>query len=101
MDAFALLKKLKPTANNFYSVSPNHYNYAGSAGGRHFHLLLNALNSKVNNISIVEVNTAYACILFKGHGKDKTSDHSYRTISSCLVFAKALDLLRRDQYIEA
>ena len=98
--AFALLQKMKPTVNDFYSVTPNHYKYAGPVGWRHFHLLINALISNVNNISISEVNTAYACILFKGHGKDKTSDRSYRTISTCPVVAKALDLLIRDRHIE-
>ena len=99
-ESLDLLQKLKPTVNDFYSVTPNHYRYAGPIGWRHFHLLLNALISNVNNISIVEVNTVYACILFKGHGKDKTSDRSYCTISSCPVVAKALDLLIRDRHIE-
>ena len=31
-DAFNLLKKMKPTVKDFYSVTPNHYNYAGPAG---------------------------------------------------------------------
>ena len=30
-------------------------------------------------------------ILFKGHGKDKESDRSCRTISTCPLLAKALD----------
>ena len=39
-----------------------------------------------------ELNTVYALLLHKGHGKSRTSDRSYRTISSCPVLAKALDL---------
>ena len=31
-------------------------------------------------------------ILFKGHGKDKESDRSYRTISTCPLLAKCLDM---------
>ena len=46
--------------------------YAGPIGWRHFALLLNALLSEICNTTIEEVNTAYACVLFKGHGKDKT-----------------------------
>ena len=80
---------------------PNHYNYAGPAGWLHFHLILNCLLNDVNNTDIIEVNTAYACILFKGHGKEKTSDRSYRTISTCPVIAKALDLYIRDLNISS
>ena len=38
---------------------------------------------------------------FKGHGKIKTSDRSYRTISSCPLTAKALDLYIRDLHISS
>ena len=37
------------------------------------------------------MNTVYANILYKGHGKDKTVDSSYRTISTCPLIAKSLD----------
>ena len=33
----------------------------------------------------------YAVIIYKGHNKDKSSDRSYRTISTCPLLAKALD----------
>ena len=56
--------------------------------------------SYVNNTTIGEGNTVHACVLFKGHNKDKTSDRSYRTISSCPVVAKALDLYIRDLHID-
>ena len=98
-EALELLQKMKPNVIDYYSISPNHYNYAGPVGWRHFYLLLNALISDVNNTTIVEINTAYACILFKGHGKDRNSDRSYRIISTCPVVAKALDLLIRDRHI--
>ena len=99
--SFDLLQRLKPSVNDFFSVTPNHYNFAGPAGWKHFHLLLNTLASCVNNTSISEINTAYACILFKGHNKDRTSDRSYRTISTCPVVAKALDLFIRDIFIDS
>ena len=41
-------------------------------------------------------NTAHACILYKGHSKDKTSAKSYRTISTCPFIAKALDFYVRE-----
>ena len=100
-DSFKLLQRMKPDVCDFYGVTPNHYNFAGPAGWKHFYLLLNALIADVDNITITEVNTVYACILFKGHGKDKSNSRSYRTISSCPVVAKALDLYIRDMNIEA
>ena len=100
-DSLKLLQKMKPGVSDFYGVSPNHYNFAGPAGWKHFNLLLNSLLNDVNNTSIKEINVVYACILFKGHGKVKTSDRSYRTISTCPVVAKALDLYIRDLNINS
>ena len=100
-DSFALLQKMKPEVKDFYGVTANHYNFAGPVGWRHFHLLLNSLLSNVNNTTISEINVVYACILFKGHGKLKTSDRSYRTISTCPMVAKALDLYIRDLNIDS
>ena len=94
--SFDLLQRMKPEVNDFFGITANHYNYAGPAGWLHFHLLLNCLLNDVNNTSISEINVVYACILFKGHGKEKTSDRSYRTISTCPMVAKALDLYIRD-----
>ena len=70
----------------------NHFNFAGPSGWRHFHLLINSLIADINNTCIEEINIAYACILFKGHGKEKTSARSYRTISTCPQVAKGLDI---------
>ena len=95
-ESFELMQKMKPDVNDVYGVTVNHFNYAGPAGWKHFHLLLSFLISDVNNTDIEEVNTVYACILFKGHNKDRSSDRSYRTISTCPVIAKALDLYVRD-----
>ena len=68
--------KMKADVNDFFGLTPNHYIYAGPAGWSHFHFLLSILIDNVNNTDIEEVNTVYACILFKGHGKEKTSDRS-------------------------
>ena len=48
------------------------------------------------NVTSPVLNTVYANILYKGHGKDKTIDNSYRTISTCSLVAKTLDLYIRD-----
>ena len=91
---------MRPDVNDYFGVTPNHYNYAGPLGWKHFHLLLETLLKDVNNTDIQEINIVFACILFKGHNKDKTKDRSYRTISTCPVVAKALDLYIRDLNIE-
>ena len=78
------------------NITPSHFLNAGPAGCHHFHLLLKALLDDIQNTTIDEVNTAYACILFKGHSKDRTSSRSYRTISTCPVIAKALDMYIHD-----
>ena len=88
--------KLKPDVNDYFGLTPNHYSYADPAGWKHFHLLLSLLIQNVNNTDITDINIVYACILFKGHGKVKHSDRSYRTISTCPVIAKALDTYIRE-----
>ena len=92
---------MSPDVTDFFGLTPNHYNHAGPAGWDHFYKLLNALISDISNIIIFEVNAVHACIYFKGHGKDKSSSRSYRTISTCPVVAKALDLYICDLSIDA
>ena len=64
---------------------------AGMEGARHFAFLLNILIQNINLSSLEELNSVWAMILHKGHGKDGESDRSYRTISTCPFLAKALD----------
>ena len=100
-ESFEILMRMKPIVCDYFSITPNHYIYAGPGGWKHFHLLLGLLLANVNDTDIVEVNTAYACILFKGHEKDKECAGSYRTISTCPVIAKALDMYIRDLNIQS
>ena len=86
-----ILLSLKADVNDFYSITANHFMNAGPSGFAHFHFLLAALVKNVNLAGLDELNTIWACILYKGHGKDKQSDRSYRTISVCPFIAKALD----------
>ena len=51
---------------------------ADYAGLKDTHQLLNLS-------SLDELNMAFACDLYKGQGMQKTSDHSYRTISTYTV----------------
>ena len=60
--------------------------------------MLNNIITNVNNAGLTELNTAHGLIFYKGHRKEKTSDRSYRTISSCPFLAKSLDLYLRDLY---
>ena len=100
-EAFDNLENVKPSVNYLYGVTAYHYKYAGPAGYRHFFLLLNCLLQDIHNTTIDEINSAYACILFKGHKKDKSSSRSYRTISTCPIVAKGLDLYIRDLHIKS
>ena len=60
IEAFNLLMRLKPSVADVFSLTPNHYIYAGPAGWKHFHLLLNTLLKDLNLTSIKEVNLTYA-----------------------------------------
>ena len=59
---------------------------------------MTALISNLNNASIHEVNDIWAMVLYKGHQKDKESDRSYRTISTCPLIAKCLDIFIGQRY---
>ena len=96
--AASLLHRLKKNVNDFFSVTALHYINAGEEGLTHFLALLNAVIDEVKNASIGELNTALGLILYKGHKKDKLSERSYRTISTCPFLSKALDLYIRDLY---
>ena len=90
-----ILVKLKPAVNDLYSITASHYINAGREGFLHFNFLLNSLITDINNISLPEINSVYAVVLYKGHYKDKTSARSYRTISTCPILAKSLDTYTR------
>ena len=98
-ESFDILQKMKAEVSDLYGITANHFNYAGPAGWKNFNFLLNSLISNVNNTDIVKINEVHACVLFKGHGKDKNSDRSYRTISTCHLVAKALDLHIRSLHV--
>ena len=68
-----------------------HYTNGGPEALLHLLLLLNSIINSIQNTACRELNTVHAHILHKGHGKDKTVDSSYRTISTCPFLAKVLD----------
>ena len=45
--------------------------------------------------------TQHAQVIFKGYQKDKNIDRSYRTISTCPLLAKAMDLYVRGLNLDA
>ena len=93
-----ILHALRANVNDFYSITAAHFINAGFEGLEHFHFLLNTIINDVNLSSLEELNTIWACILHKGHGKDRESDRSYRTISTCPLLAKALDSYAGELY---
>ena len=87
-----ILTRMKPAVADFWSITPLHFCNAGAEGLLHFNFLMNMVITNINNSTVKELNTVYALLLHKSHGKSRTSDRSYRTISSCPVLAKALDI---------
>ena len=90
-DSSNILLHLKHTVSDGCSITPNHFINSGLAGLEYFCALLNILINDVNLCSLEELNTVFASILFKGRGQPKNSSRSYRTISKCIVLARALD----------
>ena len=95
----SILKRIKPAVSDFNSITAKHFINAGLAGFVHFNLVLNAFIIDVNNATVEELNSVYALLLYKGHKKDRTVDSSYRTISTCPLIAKGLDMYVRDLFI--
>ena len=89
---------MKTHVTDIHGITPLHYLYAGEEGAQHYAALLNMFITDVNNATLDDLNTVLGLILYKGHNKDKSSDRSYRTISTCPFIAKSLDLYVRDLY---
>ena len=87
-----ILYNVRDDVSDLFSITAAHYINAGAPGIRHFHLLMSALIENIDNSKLRELNDIWAMILHKGHGKDKESDRSYRTISTCPLLAKCLDI---------
>ena len=100
VEAARLLGRLKKNVNDYFSITALHYLHAGEEGILHFQALLNSVVREVDNASLTELNTAHGIIHYKGHKKDKTSERSYRCISTCPFLSKALDLYVRDLHQE-
>ena len=90
-EAEKLLISLKSDVNDFFSITPLHFRNAGLEGLQHFQFLLNTIINNINLSGLSELNTIYACVLHKGHGKNTEESRSYRTISTCPLISKALD----------
>ena len=95
-EAEKLLYSLKPSVCDHYSISSLHYLHAGPLGIKHFQFLINSAIRNIENTTCDEFNTAHACVLYKGHQKDKSLANSYRTISTCPFLAKSLDFYIRE-----
>ena len=89
--AYDLLLKMKPSVKDYFSITSLHYLNGGQRTINHFMIIVNAVLSDVQNYALYELNVVHAAILYKGHGKDKHHDKSYRTISTCPFIAKCID----------
>ena len=96
-----ILFSLRKNVNDLYSITALHYINAGEAGIDHFYQLLNVIINNVNLSNLEELNSIYACILYKGQGKDRQSSRSYRTISTCPLLAKAIDCYLRELCLDS
>ena len=93
-----LINRIKKQVNDIFSITAAHYLNAGEEGLLHYNFLLNCIISDLNNSTMEELNTIYAIILYKSHGRDKYCDRSYRSISTCPFLSKSIDLYLRDLY---
>ena len=87
-----LLRKIRASVFDFYSITAAHYVNGGHAAIQHFKFLVNTVLNNIELASIEEMNTSHAVVLHKGHGKDKNLASSYRTIGSCPFIAKSVDI---------
>ena len=93
-----ILNRMKPSVKDIWSITPLHFKNAGKEGLHHFNFLLNQVIMEINSSTVKELNTVHAILLHKGHGKSRTSERSYRTISTCPVISKALDIHIHDLF---
>ena len=86
----SIVKSIRPSVADYYSITGYDYLHGGDAALEHLHFLLNGILQNLNNMQVDELNIAWACILYKGHSKDRSSERSYRT-STCPFISKVLD----------
>ena len=65
--ATEILYSIKPDVNDLYSVTARHYTNAGVEEARHFHILMNLVISNLNLLSLPELNSVWAMVLYKAH----------------------------------
>ena len=94
--AETLLHSLRPHVCDHYNITALHYIHGGPSALLHFQFLLNSAIENIEATSCDEFNIAHACVLYKGHSKDKNLSSSYRTLSSCPFTAKCLDFYVRE-----
>ena len=93
-----ILQSIRPAVMDHSSITGYHYRHSGVQGLLHLQHLVNAFISDVSNMSLEELNTTWACILHKGHGKDKYKAENYRTISCCPFLSKVIDTYLCDMF---
>ena len=99
--AASLLRSMKKNVTDIYNITVLHFLNAGEAGIAHFCSILNTIIENVSNAGLQELNSIYARVLHKGHGKDRECSRSYRTIFICPVVTKALDMYLRELSVDS
>ena len=94
--ASVLLRRIRVSVADFYSITAGHYINGGDVTLNHFCFLFNTVLGNIELAAAPELNTAHAVVLHKGHSKDRCLDSSYRTISSCPFLAKCIDIYLGD-----
>ena len=89
-DGERILRRLKPSVIDYYSITSHHFLHLGQAGLLLFVSLMNLVLRHVRHASVEELNNVFATILFKGGHKEPELDKSWRTISCCSLIAKAI-----------
>ena len=77
--ALLLLKRIRTSVADFYSMTAAHYLNGGDVAVSHFCFLFNLILENIELAASPELNTAHAAILHKGHDKDRSLDSSWTT----------------------
>ena len=88
-----LLQALKPQFCDHFNMSALHFIHGSPLAVLHFQFIVNSAIENIDVTSCEEMNDTHACVLFKGHSKDKTLASSYRTISSFSELGSAMNLV--------
>ena len=101
-DSTDLLKRMKKKVGDIFSITALHYLHAGAEGLAHFHFLLNAIISNVNNASLEELNLVLGIILYKGHNSQgQGTNHELAALLVTEVIQHSLNVTKEPVFMLA